>query len=327
MSNVKRFTTRVRYQRPRHHVLGCPRQPPALGLDNPGGHRRVRPDVLPHGVQLPARRRGGRQRAQHARPARAQPPEPERAGGHRRARSSASTGASTSPTTPRTRTPRRRSPGAARGWASRGHTRGSGSTPTTTRTSSRRRCGHDGAVRQAPRWQVGRQGRRRRDVRARRPGGDHQARRLDQDRDPGSVPGRQRLRRPRLRDRGRREGAGEGRRADADHRDRRVRVRRRSRTSSSAPRTASASTRRRSWRSTPTGSTRPTTSCRSSSSTSAARWRFSARSTASNAEQAKALSIRYGRCIVCGRKLKAAKSVEAGIGPVCMGRVAARAAA
>lgn len=32
---------------------------------------------------------------------------------------------------------------------------------------------------------------------------------------------------------------------------------------------------------------------------------------------AKALTIRYGRCIVCGRHLKAAQSVERGIGPVC----------
>jgi hypothetical protein len=34
-------------------------------------------------------------------------------------------------------------------------------------------------------------------------------------------------------------------------------------------------------------------------------------------ESAKALTLRYGRCINCGRKLKAAKSVEQGIGPVC----------
>lgn len=34
-------------------------------------------------------------------------------------------------------------------------------------------------------------------------------------------------------------------------------------------------------------------------------------------EDAKALTARYGRCIVCGRHLKDAKSVEAGIGPVC----------
>lgn len=35
-------------------------------------------------------------------------------------------------------------------------------------------------------------------------------------------------------------------------------------------------------------------------------------------EQGKALTVRYGRCICCGRKLKAAKSVEKGIGPVCI---------
>jgi hypothetical protein len=35
-------------------------------------------------------------------------------------------------------------------------------------------------------------------------------------------------------------------------------------------------------------------------------------------ERAKALTIRYGRCIVCGRRLKAAQSVEQGIGPVCI---------
>jgi hypothetical protein len=29
-------------------------------------------------------------------------------------------------------------------------------------------------------------------------------------------------------------------------------------------------------------------------------------------------TTRYGRCIVCGRHLKAAKSVEAGIGQVCI---------
>jgi hypothetical protein len=34
-------------------------------------------------------------------------------------------------------------------------------------------------------------------------------------------------------------------------------------------------------------------------------------------DKAKALTIRYGRCIVCGRHLKAAESVERGIGPVC----------
>jgi hypothetical protein len=35
-------------------------------------------------------------------------------------------------------------------------------------------------------------------------------------------------------------------------------------------------------------------------------------------EQAKVLTIRYGRCIVCNRRLKAGKSVEQGIGPVCI---------
>jgi len=35
-------------------------------------------------------------------------------------------------------------------------------------------------------------------------------------------------------------------------------------------------------------------------------------------ERAKELTIRYGRCIVCGRGLKAAESVERGIGPVCI---------
>jgi len=35
-------------------------------------------------------------------------------------------------------------------------------------------------------------------------------------------------------------------------------------------------------------------------------------------ERAKRLMIRYGRCIVCGRRLKVAKSVERGIGPVCI---------
>jgi hypothetical protein len=34
-------------------------------------------------------------------------------------------------------------------------------------------------------------------------------------------------------------------------------------------------------------------------------------------ERAKALTIRYGRCIVCGRRLKVAESVERGIGPKC----------
>lgn len=35
-------------------------------------------------------------------------------------------------------------------------------------------------------------------------------------------------------------------------------------------------------------------------------------------EKAKELTIRYGRCIVCGRTLKAAESVERGIGPICI---------
>lgn len=34
-------------------------------------------------------------------------------------------------------------------------------------------------------------------------------------------------------------------------------------------------------------------------------------------EEAKRLTARYGRCIVCSRHLKAAESVEQGIGPVC----------
>jgi hypothetical protein len=34
-------------------------------------------------------------------------------------------------------------------------------------------------------------------------------------------------------------------------------------------------------------------------------------------ERAKTLSVRYGICIACGRTLKAAKSVEDNIGPVC----------
>ena len=34
-------------------------------------------------------------------------------------------------------------------------------------------------------------------------------------------------------------------------------------------------------------------------------------------QRAKALMIQYGHCIVCGRKLKLASSVEVGIGPVC----------
>jgi hypothetical protein len=39
-----------------------------------------------------------------------------------------------------------------------------------------------------------------------------------------------------------------------------------------------------------------------------------------DAERGKALSIRYGRCIVCSHRLKAAESVERGIGPVCIKR-------
>lgn len=35
-------------------------------------------------------------------------------------------------------------------------------------------------------------------------------------------------------------------------------------------------------------------------------------------EKGKALTIRYGKCLCCSRKLKAAKSVERGIGPVCI---------
>lgn len=35
-------------------------------------------------------------------------------------------------------------------------------------------------------------------------------------------------------------------------------------------------------------------------------------------DRAKALTIRYGRCINCGRHLKAAESVERGIGPICI---------
>lgn len=34
-------------------------------------------------------------------------------------------------------------------------------------------------------------------------------------------------------------------------------------------------------------------------------------------ERARELTIRYGRCIACGRQLKAKTSVDAGIGPVC----------
>lgn len=39
-------------------------------------------------------------------------------------------------------------------------------------------------------------------------------------------------------------------------------------------------------------------------------------------DRAKMLVIRYGRCINCGRRLKAATSVERGIGPVCIKRFA-----
>lgn len=34
-------------------------------------------------------------------------------------------------------------------------------------------------------------------------------------------------------------------------------------------------------------------------------------------ERARELTIRYGRCLACGRRLKNAESVERGIGPVC----------
>jgi hypothetical protein len=34
-------------------------------------------------------------------------------------------------------------------------------------------------------------------------------------------------------------------------------------------------------------------------------------------ERARELTLRYGRCIVCGRRLKDATSVDKGIGPVC----------
>jgi hypothetical protein len=40
-------------------------------------------------------------------------------------------------------------------------------------------------------------------------------------------------------------------------------------------------------------------------------------------DRAKALTIRYGFCIACGRHLKAAQSVEQGIGPICRGKFAA----
>jgi hypothetical protein len=35
-------------------------------------------------------------------------------------------------------------------------------------------------------------------------------------------------------------------------------------------------------------------------------------------DKAKEYTIRYGRCIVCGRDLKKAESVERGIGPICI---------
>jgi len=35
-------------------------------------------------------------------------------------------------------------------------------------------------------------------------------------------------------------------------------------------------------------------------------------------DAAKAFILRYGRCVRCSRRLKAAQSVERGIGPVCM---------
>lgn len=35
-------------------------------------------------------------------------------------------------------------------------------------------------------------------------------------------------------------------------------------------------------------------------------------------EEAEKLMIRYGRCIVCGRRLKRAESVRRGIGPICI---------
>jgi predicted RNA-binding Zn-ribbon protein involved in translation (DUF1610 family) len=41
-------------------------------------------------------------------------------------------------------------------------------------------------------------------------------------------------------------------------------------------------------------------------------------------EKAKALSIRYRRCIMCGYRLKAAESVERGVGPVCVKKIEGR---
>jgi hypothetical protein len=46
-----------------------------------------------------------------------------------------------------------------------------------------------------------------------------------------------------------------------------------------------------------------------------------------DADRAKELTIRYGRCIVCGKRLKVAESLERGIGPVCWKRVKHGAAA
>lgn len=40
-------------------------------------------------------------------------------------------------------------------------------------------------------------------------------------------------------------------------------------------------------------------------------------------EEAKPFIIRYGRCLFCGQFLRAAKSVERSVGPVCYGRYAA----
>lgn len=40
-------------------------------------------------------------------------------------------------------------------------------------------------------------------------------------------------------------------------------------------------------------------------------------------DKAKMLTLLYGKCINCGRRLKAAKSVEQGIGPVCIKAFAA----
>lgn len=40
-----------------------------------------------------------------------------------------------------------------------------------------------------------------------------------------------------------------------------------------------------------------------------------------SAEECEQLSLRYGKCIMCGRGLKAAKSVQRMIGPVCYGYI------